>query len=603
MARPARTAHRRPRRLRDLRKEDGYVLALTALLIIPLALFTGFAVDLGAWYGRAAQIQRASDAAALAGVTKLPDVNQATTLAQQVATQNGFTDGVNGVTVTVTQVSDNQLNVKIRDTQIQQYFSQVAGQDADFIERGATGQYILPIPMGSPNNYLGTKDMWNVGGAEARNENFWLAASGKCVSRSQGERLTAGWESTTDACTGGSRIANPEFSTTQVDDGYFYVMEVKNDYIGVIDLQVYDAPLCGNGGAFALAGRPSTNSNGNQETGSTTSTIGQYTFIVRNNDSFNPGAATILATHNLGGGSITSSGSGTNRCGSAVDSGGSGPNRWQCTNDISGSAALSQSASDSSTNWASCWHTLRRFTNPTKGRYFVQVKVPPNGVQTNQFALRAKTGGASGNTFVACSSDPTDTANYQANCPQVYAQTYMGVYATIAGNAPLYLAEVGPAHLGKYLNVVLWDSGEGASSIQLLNPAGTAVNFKTEIMCNDGTMPSGGACTTSLGYTQATPSGGWGPLNGTSLNVSGTGTQPWTYVVGNSKYNDRLVRLSVKIGDNNGDGVIDEDPDTPFGGKSWWKIQYTTAGTPTDRTTWAVSVVGSPVRLTPDVAP
>ncbi|MCB1250955.1 MAG: hypothetical protein KDB36_16180, partial [Acidimicrobiales bacterium] len=54
-------------RLEDGRtaRERGYILALTALMILPILAFTSYAVDLGAWYARAAKIQAATDAASL----------------------------------------------------------------------------------------------------------------------------------------------------------------------------------------------------------------------------------------------------------------------------------------------------------------------------------------------------------------------------------------------------------------------------------------------------------------------------------------------------------------------------------------------------------
>ena len=54
---------------RRMRGESGYVLAMIGMLIIPLLAFTAFAVDLGSWYAPGvARMQRAADAAALAGV-------------------------------------------------------------------------------------------------------------------------------------------------------------------------------------------------------------------------------------------------------------------------------------------------------------------------------------------------------------------------------------------------------------------------------------------------------------------------------------------------------------------------------------------------------
>ena len=43
------------------------LLRYLPLLLVPLMAFTGLAVDVGGWYARGAQLQRAADAAALAG--------------------------------------------------------------------------------------------------------------------------------------------------------------------------------------------------------------------------------------------------------------------------------------------------------------------------------------------------------------------------------------------------------------------------------------------------------------------------------------------------------------------------------------------------------
>ena len=55
----------------DRSREGGYVAVMTALLMFVFMGLAAFAVDVGRWYVVGQQEQRA-DAAALAGVTKLP---------------------------------------------------------------------------------------------------------------------------------------------------------------------------------------------------------------------------------------------------------------------------------------------------------------------------------------------------------------------------------------------------------------------------------------------------------------------------------------------------------------------------------------------------
>ena len=134
---------------------SGYVLIITALLLLPLLAFTGFAVDLGVWAGTASSVQAAADASALAGVVYLPDLSaKAISVAKETARKNGYQDGVNGVTVTVTPNSRNELDVAIFDPNVGQYFSSVF-TDAPDITRSATAEFIRPVAMGSPSAQLG----------------------------------------------------------------------------------------------------------------------------------------------------------------------------------------------------------------------------------------------------------------------------------------------------------------------------------------------------------------------------------------------------------------------------------------------------------------
>ena len=53
---------------------------MSALLMLPLLAFAGFAVDIGYWYTHANRMQRAADAAALAGVVWMPNDEKAETV-------------------------------------------------------------------------------------------------------------------------------------------------------------------------------------------------------------------------------------------------------------------------------------------------------------------------------------------------------------------------------------------------------------------------------------------------------------------------------------------------------------------------------------------
>src|SRR5260370_40089041 len=83
------------------REQHGQILVIVAIMIVALLGFTGLVTDV-AWYEvNLMRIQRAADAAALAGVVYLPgNVAGAQTAALQESSKNGFANGLNGGTVT-----------------------------------------------------------------------------------------------------------------------------------------------------------------------------------------------------------------------------------------------------------------------------------------------------------------------------------------------------------------------------------------------------------------------------------------------------------------------------------------------------------------------
>ena len=533
-----------------------------------MLLFAGLAVDVGGWYARAAVIQRAADAAALAGVARLSEGDAAAVSeAIAVARRNGFVNGVGGVTVTASRITGQQrVEVIIRDANVPQYITQMVRNNVT-VTRRATAEQVLPVPLGSPRNFLGTALLMGATIAE----NFWLALSGTCASKEQGERITAisdaNFSTTGNPPSGasfvncnpgsGSVISNTEYSA----NGYFYAVDVPPGFTGNLDIQVYDGAYC-SGGSIV----PGAVTANDRAGGFTTS------YTVRSNDSLNPINATALTTVSLAAGSYANSGSSTCSSTQSAPSGvGAGRN---CS---------------TATNYGACWQTLATLTSPTPGTYYIQVRaaVPANlstATQqgTNEFAIRTMRNGI----FTACSADPTSAnPTYSATCPNVHGLTHLGVDASLppSSSPSFFLAAVGPEHNNKVLEITLWDSGEGAAAIQVLNPLGNPEMFTWQVLCQNGSLPP---CS-----GETAPTGGYGPASTNTLDVSGTGPQPGFNRLSASRYNDRLVRLTIQLPTN---------IQTAYSGATWWRIRYTTAGTPTDRTTWSVIIRGDPVRLVPN---
>jgi len=80
---------------------SGQVMVLVALGIIVLCGFAALAVDVGQFWSVRRHMQTAADAAAIAAAIALRQGNSPTTSADAVATENGFTNGSESVTVTV----------------------------------------------------------------------------------------------------------------------------------------------------------------------------------------------------------------------------------------------------------------------------------------------------------------------------------------------------------------------------------------------------------------------------------------------------------------------------------------------------------------------
>jgi hypothetical protein len=525
----------------ELDVEKGYVIALTALLLLPILAFTSFAVDLGAWYARASEIQRASDAAALAGAPLLPNMGLATDAARTTLAKNGFVAG-DDISISYTKVNNTRMQVRVTDASVPQYFSSLF-RDTVSIERQATAEKIKPVPMGSPRNFLGTNQELASYTSNAR-ENFWISVSGYCAKNEHGDRITPRADRNGNhSCvpgTGGA-LANDDYSA----DGYYYAVEFPDDYAGgSATLQAFDAAHCqGNG-------------SGADDSGANTGSARQYDFIVRSNDSNDPAMTTVLQTTRI--------------------------------------------SPSNCTTYRDQWRSLWTFGSPTPGTtYYLQVKpvIPTDQTGSdsiegqNQFGLRLQIGG----TFSPCTTDATTAASgipaSATSCANVYALTHLGVYANLAGSTPsFYLASVGEEHAGKVMEVELFDSAEGAEYIELLDPNGDPATFTWEIGCKDGTYRSenGGSCTTG----EQAPTNGYGPGTTNKKSVAGDGTRPWSSGLTQSGiYSDRLLRLRVNLPATYGD---------IYGANTWWRIRYTKGPAAGDRTTWTIRIKGDPVRLVPN---
>src|SRR6478752_5405869 len=91
---------RRTRDMKRMRDESGQALILVALCLTCILGFVGFATDVGVLLHAKRNLQIAADAAAIAGANEINiDATQVVAAAKAASAQNGFTNGVNGTTV------------------------------------------------------------------------------------------------------------------------------------------------------------------------------------------------------------------------------------------------------------------------------------------------------------------------------------------------------------------------------------------------------------------------------------------------------------------------------------------------------------------------
>ncbi len=162
----ARDRDRRGGRVRGRSRSRGQVLVIFAMSIFVFVGLCAVVIDVAWYWASSLRVQRAADAAALAGAVLLPDdVANAQRLAREEATKNGYTAG-GGVTVTPCSDANkpagctggggnpNQMNVTI-SAPVPTFFMRVFGMTSITATRSAKAEYVLPVPMGSPQNYYG----------------------------------------------------------------------------------------------------------------------------------------------------------------------------------------------------------------------------------------------------------------------------------------------------------------------------------------------------------------------------------------------------------------------------------------------------------------
>jgi Flp pilus assembly protein TadG len=138
-------------------RRRGQVIVIFAGAMLLFAMLAAAVIDLSWYWTSNLRMQRAADAAALAGVVFLPgDPASAITAARTEAAKNGYAHGTAGVVVSPVQDPTNNRRLLVTISgNVGTFFARVAGITSWPASRTSKSEFVLPVPMGSPENYYG----------------------------------------------------------------------------------------------------------------------------------------------------------------------------------------------------------------------------------------------------------------------------------------------------------------------------------------------------------------------------------------------------------------------------------------------------------------
>jgi Flp pilus assembly protein TadG len=600
-------------RLRSCRTaDDGAVAVLVALLLPVLLGFAALAVDIARWYVEMERVQKAADAAALAGVVYMPqDFAQARTTALAVAAKNGYTPSAD-VSVTVEQgPRPSQLLVTVA-SEVPNAFGAIFGVGTTRLSRSATSDYAGPVPMGSPCNLFGNEPLGpselTLGSSTnctfGSTPNFWANIAGPETSKQNGDRYaTEGCTSSSDSyCLGSGQTDNCDhFGATSCQGVsvvgkpvYYFKVRVAPG-AGSVDLQIYDPAFVNVGDHCASNLSPASSSNpdwaGSNTVNpfvtdakkryaygdATTSPASTGTFCTGDNSfgfdtAFTPTTTYALLAPNDSGDPAKSQPVGS--CSPRQFRGFNGDlTRFLDASTAEGRStdgtyvqrnfrqwiSLGCSISAPATGFDDYFLAVRTNLNPgtISNTRMADPSADPNvkGSGHNRFAIRAVTSGNRGAVSVAAFERMPIYGNFRSGT-----------------STRFYLARVPTAGQGNLLRVQFFDTGDSTDTgrISILAPSDNTGTLP--LVCTDrGFLPSATLANTNL--------------PGCTL----------TNVRSDTGYQGKVKQIDVRIPSDY--ACADTSP-----AGCWFLVSYAygTTGSPggvSDTTTWTASLEGDPVRL------
>jgi hypothetical protein len=155
--------------LRDLKKESGVVAIFVGIAMVAIAGMLAYVIDTGSLYEVRRSMQKAADAAALAGVQELPkSPGNAVQVALDYVEMQGLPVSTSDVIIQSTYVSNDTIKVTVSDPEKKTFFGGIFGINS--VDVGATATAIV----GSPEEYKGLVPWYIVEGDWVPGANYSL---------------------------------------------------------------------------------------------------------------------------------------------------------------------------------------------------------------------------------------------------------------------------------------------------------------------------------------------------------------------------------------------------------------------------------------------
>jgi Flp pilus assembly protein TadG len=573
-------------------RDEGGAVAVVVAVFASVVFFGlgALAVDVARWYLEAQRAQKAADAAALAGVTWMPqDLDRATTAAREVAARNGFPDP--GSVVVRRGSRPSELDVTVTST-VDNAFGDLVGLPRTTISRHTVADYTGPQPMASPCNTLGNEPDGTPGAGPPasqlspparancpRSPEFWMTVHGPDVFKTQGDQYGV------RRCQGGESGCTPQGVNQEFrPEGYFLMLRVQPAAIGQpVTVQLYDPAYvatesnCSKAPTGTFPGGTAAQRN-DWNPFASTDAAGRY---ARAAGAFCPGD-TDNAGLRVGNETPTVTSYGLREPSDSLDPLSATPVAG-CTRQFPGRtapsvASLRQGQGAYDADLARVFHQwvpLCTFAPTRAGDYYLQIRtnVAMGGTVNDEGGYRPGNA-ATSRLFTQEGDDPGVTGNGSNRfAVRAYGPSAGGVSVAAWGRMPIFansnsanavfnLIRVLPGAAGKTLVFSFFDVGDAAANgtVSVLRP----------------TEATGGNLTncTATGFLTTT-----------------LPTCALTGIRSSAGWNGQSETISVPI-------PVDYSCDYDSPGGCWFQVRLGFGtGSVTDATTWTASIAGDPVRL------